>query len=311
MGPAEPGDRLADHRLDRRVLDEVPRHRTGCRGGLLHRAVGAAADLRPGRRNRLRHAVVQPRPGRSRPDGAPRPRVAVPDRLRGEQRDPADHRRRSRGRPVRRDLGGVRAGPLVGVTGDARLRRHHHDHARAQRSPRDREDPRPVVQPLPAGDRHWSGGPAAGRGRTAPGPPLAPGPRRLPGRLLLAGGAGPLHLLPGHALPRLDPGADQVADQPPGRDVRPGRVGAGQLPAARLPHRDGRGLALDLRTARSADRHPALALHPLDRRPGRGGSQRRVDTVFPQQQTAKARSELVQRLRQRRARGDEPDDPVQ
>jgi membrane protein len=30
-----------------------------------------------------------------------------------------------------------------------------------------------------------------------------------------------------------------------------------------------------------------------------------LDTVFPQQQTARARSELVQRLRQRRARDDE------
>ena len=62
------------------LLDALPRDRAGGGGGVLHGAVGAAADLRARRRDRLRHPVVQPRPGRPRAhrDPRPRPRASSP-----------------------------------------------------------------------------------------------------------------------------------------------------------------------------------------------------------------------------------------
>ena len=41
---------------------------------------------------------------------------------------------------LRRDLARLRARPLVGLARAQRLRRHHHDHARPGRAPRDRQD---------------------------------------------------------------------------------------------------------------------------------------------------------------------------
>ena len=82
-----------------------------------------------------------------------------------------------------------------------------------------------VVDPADAGR------PEAGRG-------LAARPARLPAALLLAGRRGDLHLLPGHALPRVGAGPDQLdASTCRARRSRWSCWIVGSLPAALVPHR--------------------------------------------------------------------------
>ena len=105
---------------DGQLLPALPGHRAGRRGGVLRGAVGAAADLRDGRRDRLRHRPVHARPGRRRPAGGDRPRPSGPSpRARSTGSSCPTHRRRAEGRSLRRHLARLRAGPVVGVAGAA------------------------------------------------------------------------------------------------------------------------------------------------------------------------------------------------
>ena len=272
---------VAGGRRHRRLVHAPPGHRARGRGGLLRGAVGAAADLRDGGCDRLRLRPVHGRADRRRAPGGARPGLARPHRPGGRQDHHADDRRRAGGRPPRRDLGRLRAGPLVGLAGDARVRRHHHDHARARRAPRDHQDPRPVVRAVPA--RHADGRrvhPADRRGAVA-GAGVAARPARLPDGLLLARGAGAEHLLPGDALPRVGPGPDELDVQPARGDVLAGLLDPGLVRPALVPHRDRGGLTVDLRAARRPDRGAAVAVPRRDRRADRRGGQRVVRLGLP------------------------------
>ena len=126
---------------------------------------------------------------------------------------------------------------------------------------------------------------------------------RLPDDVLLAGGDRDLHLLPGHALPRVGAGADQLELQPPGRDVLAGRL-----------DRSGSYLLRWVLTVTAADSRSIygplaapiavllwLYLVALAVLIG-AAVNAAFDTVFPQKDTTRARLELVQRLRHRISR---------
>ena len=203
-----------------------------------------------------------------------------------------------RGRPVRRDLGRLRAGAVVGLAGDARLRRHHHDHARARRAPGDRQDPGAVVLPLPAGDRHRRRGAAAGGGRTALVHRWLPGPGRLPGQLLLAGRARRSRSASWRRSTtcRSRCGPNWRINLP-GATFALGVLAARELPAARVPHRDRRRLR-SIYGPLAAPIAVLLWLYILSIAVLVGAALNAAfDTVFPQQRTTHARLELVQRLR--------------
>ena len=140
--------RVATHRHHRRLVHALPGHRAGRRGGVLRAcsrcrrwssrlagAIGYVSDAlhrRPGRRRAARRsssclpqALTDGRSTRS----SARPSTTV-----------------LRRRALRRDLGRLRAGAVVGLARAQRLRRHHHDHARARRAPGDRQDPGAVVR---------------------------------------------------------------------------------------------------------------------------------------------------------------------
>jgi membrane protein len=63
----------------------------------------------------------------------------------------------------------VSVGFVLALWSGSRAMHVDHDHERARRSPRDRQDPRALLRPLPAGHRHRRGRPAAGRGRPTAG----------------------------------------------------------------------------------------------------------------------------------------------
>ena len=175
-----PRHAVAAGRHHRQLLPALPGHRPRRRGGVLRRALGAAAALRPRRRHRLRHQPVRPRPGR--PDAGRRHRLlrAAAHRAGGQQGHRADPGRRPEGRPVRHHLARLRAGAVVGEPGAQRLHRHHHRHARPRRPPRDHQDPGAVVRALRAGGGHRRRRDPADAGRPAAGRRRAAAPVRLP-----------------------------------------------------------------------------------------------------------------------------------
>ncbi|CAA9296391.1 MAG: Ribonuclease BN, partial [uncultured Friedmanniella sp.] len=176
---------------DRRRLPALPGHRAGGRGGLLRHPVPAAADLRPRRRRRLRGPALRRADDRGLPGPGPRPLLPCADRGRGRRRHRPHPRRRALGWPLRGHLGRLRAGPVVGLAGAQRVRRHHHDHVRAGRAPRDRPHPGAVLQPLrrlPA--RRDAAHPAGARRARRRRPPAAGGAGGARRPLLAGGPAG-------------------------------------------------------------------------------------------------------------------------
>ena len=131
-------------------------------------------------------------------------------------------------------------------------------------------------------------------------------PGRLPGQLLLADGAGRSASASWRrsTTSRSRSGPSWRINLP-GRDVRPRGLAARQLPAARVPHRHRRGLPLDLRPARRADRRPALALHPLDRGPHRAPRSTRRSTPSSRSSAPRMRGWSWQRSARGHASGDD------
>ena len=226
---------------------------------------------------------LQRRPARRRPAGGPRPLLARPSpsgrstRSSGRRIDDG-----ARGRSVRRDLGRLRAGPVVGVAGPQRLRRHHHDHARAGRAPGDRQDPGAVLRPLRPGDAHRDGQHPAGGRRPDPGGALAARALRVPDGRSTGRWCSLLCICFLATLYHVSvPVRTNWAFNLPGAVFSLVAWIARLVRAALGADRDRRGVQVDLRPAGRAHRRPALALPPGHRRAHRGGGQRRLRHGLP------------------------------
>ena len=273
------GDRpdhvVATDRVHGRHLHAQPGHRARSRGRLLRDPLPAAAHLRARRVDRLRVRPVQRQPDHRGPQHRALDRRSGADPADGEQHHPAHAQRGPRRRwSLRRHLHRLRPRPVVRLSGAQRLRRHDHDHVRPRRPPRHPPHPRPVVPALRARDDHRGGDDPPRRRRADVDREVAAGAGRVPQPGLLAHRARARHPVPGHALPRLRPGADGLALQPPRGRVHDVLLGVRLGPAALRPRRYGAGLDLDLRPAGCADRGAAVALPALDRRADRRGPER-------------------------------------
>ena len=277
-----PRPRLAARRHHGEQLPALPGHRAGRRGGVLRRAVRAAAGLRARRGDRLRHQPARPRPDRRHPgsrSSTSRSRLLT-DRAVDKIIEPTLDDVLEGGRfdvislgfvlalwsgsralnvfidtiTVMHGLGGHRGiirtralsfvlYVLALVTGIAAI---------------------PLMVAGPTLLEEW-----------------LPDSADFLLRFYWPVGRRDLHLLPGHALPPVGPGADELALQPPGRGVLAAGLGGRVLPAAVGADGDRGRLALDLRPARRADRGPAVALPGRDRRAHRGRGQRVVRHRLP------------------------------
>ena len=144
--------------------------------------------------------------------------------------------------------------------------------------------------------------------------PVAGGPdpareRRVRDGVLLADGDRAVHLLPGHALPRVGAGPDQLELQPAGRDVRPGGVDLRLVHAAVGAHRSTAADSSSIYGPLAAPIAVLLWLYLLSIAVLIGAAVNAAfDSVFPQKATTRARLELVQRLRERMTPGTRPSD---
>ncbi|CAA9342483.1 MAG: Inner membrane protein YihY, formerly thought to be RNase BN, partial [uncultured Nocardioidaceae bacterium] len=271
-----PGHLVAADRVHGRHLHPPARHRSRRRGSVLRPLVPATADLRPGRIDRVRVRAVRQRPAGRDPGSRRRPRLAGADRADRQLDHRAHPRRRVHRRPLRRHLDRLHPRALVWLTRAERVRGHHHDHVRSRRPPRHRQDAHAVVPALRDGpDHRRSHHPARAR-RTRAGRPSRARAARLRELAVLAGGARAVHLLPGHALPRVGAGADVVALQPARRDADLAVLDLRVVPPALGAVHDGGGVDFDLRAARRADRRTAVAVPALHRGAHRRRRQRRL-----------------------------------
>ena len=131
-------------------LRPLPGHRSRRGGRVLRDPVPAAADLRSGRRHRLRRRVLRRgvRPGFPRPGPAALPRRPSPTITVTTSSSPPS----TTCWPGRR-FEIISIGFVIALWSGSRalnvLRRHHHDHVRAGRPARPRADPGPVLRALP------------------------------------------------------------------------------------------------------------------------------------------------------------------